>query len=402
MRQAKILLCLHYVTFFNLLVAGEAASTMDLSLDELIKKNKPEKKKGANNNNNSSKNKKKRSRNQDNSGGNGKRQKHHRRDNNSRDNNMRNNSSRNSNSKHNMNHKNRGSNTFKRGNSNNKGGGEHFKRKERFNFKPAWRGDHVALQLDGIDMVMINTQGKIVLTTAGDPSKRSLMALNSVLKQFKLSVQPSMSGQWTIYDTEVPEYRQPFFDGVFVLDAKRDPARMRSRWNTINKAYGRDAEAEAKKHLDKQLLQHQKQLEEDQKRLDAFMWVRPKDTPDEELYDAKRLQLPKHEQSGSIYFLRGLSERKGWDEPIFEREQNEEGLTGYSVKLSFLDETIAPSQWYESESEAMVATADEALEMVKIWHSANQSSNEGEDGEPESHAELGDVGSNAHVWRPGQ
>ena len=132
------------------------------------------------------------------------------------------------------------------------------------------------------------------------------------------------------------------------------------------------------------------------------MWVRPKDTPDEELYDAKRLQLPKHEQSGSIYFLRGLSERKGWDEPIFEREQNEEGLTGYSVKLSFLDETIAPSKWYESESEAMVATADEALEMVKIWHSANQSSNEGEDGEPESHAELGDVGSNAHVWRPGQ
>ena len=237
-------------------------------------------------------------------------------------------------------------NKKKGGNNNNKGGGEHFKRKERFNFKPAWRGDHVALQLDGIDMVMINRQGKIVLTTAGDPSKRSLMALNSVLKQFKLSVQPSMSGQWTIYDTEVPEYRQPFFDGVFVLDAKRDPARMRSRWNTINKAYGRDAEAEAKKHLDKQLLQHQKQLEEDQKRLDAFMWVRPKDTPDEELYDAKRLQLPKHEQSGSIYFLRGLSERKGWDEPIFEREQNEEGLTGYSVKLSFLDETIAPSQWY--------------------------------------------------------
>ena len=32
---------------------------MDLSLDELIKKNKPEKKKGANNNSNSSKNKKK-------------------------------------------------------------------------------------------------------------------------------------------------------------------------------------------------------------------------------------------------------------------------------------------------------------------------------------------------------
>ena len=375
---------------------------MDLSLDELIKKNKPEKKKGANNNNNSSKNKKKRSRNQDNSGGNGKRQKHHRRDNNSRDNNMRNNSSRNNNTKHNMNHKNRGSNTFKRGNNNNKGGGEHFKRKERFNFKPAWRGDHVALQLDGIDMVMINRQGKIVLTTAGDPSKRSLMALNSVLKQFKLSVQPSMSGQWTIYDTEVPEYRQPFFDGVFVLDAKRDPARMRSRWNTINKAYGRDAEAEAKKHLDKQLLEHQKQLEEDQKRLDAFMWIRPKGTPDEELYDAIRLQLPKHEQSGSIYFLRGLSERKGWDEPIFEREQNEEGLTGYSVKLSFLDETIAPSQWYESESEAMVATADEALEMVKIWHSANQSSNQGGDDEPESHAELGDVGDNAHVWRPGQ
>ena len=59
MCQAKILLYLHYVTFFNLLVAGEAASTMDLSLDELIKKNKPEKKKGANNNNNSSKNKKK-------------------------------------------------------------------------------------------------------------------------------------------------------------------------------------------------------------------------------------------------------------------------------------------------------------------------------------------------------
>ena len=260
-------------------------------------------------------------------------------------------------------------------------------------------GDHVALQLDGIDKVMINTQGKIVLTTAGDPSKRSLMALNSVLKQFKLSQREI--GDSDNLDTEVPEYRQPFFDGVFVLDAKRDPARMRSRWNTINKAYGRDAEAEAKKHLDKQLLQHQKQLEEDQKRLDAFMWVRPKDTPDEELYDAKRLQLPKHEQSGP-FILRGLSERKGWDEPIFEREQNEEGLTGYSVKLSFLDETIAPSKWYESESEAMVATADEALEMVKIWHSANQSSNEGEDGEPESHAELGDVGSNAHVWRPGQ
>ena len=33
--------CLHYVTFFNLLVTGESASTMDLSLDELIKKNKP-------------------------------------------------------------------------------------------------------------------------------------------------------------------------------------------------------------------------------------------------------------------------------------------------------------------------------------------------------------------------
>ena len=156
------------------------------------------------------------------------------------------------------------------------------------------------------------------------------------------------------------------------------------------------------KHLDKQLLEHQKQLEEDQKRLDAFMWIRPKGTPDEELYDAIRLQLPKHEQSGSIYFLRGLSERKGWDEPIFEREQNEEGLTGYSVKLSFLDETIAPSKWYDSESEAMVATADEALEIVKAWHFANQSSNQSEEGEPESYAEPGDVGGNARVWRPGQ
>lgn len=376
---------------------------MDLSLDELIKKNKPEKKNNGNNNNNSNtKNKKKRSRNHDNSGGHGKRQKHHRRDNNARGNNVKNNGSRNDNERHNINQKNRGSRTFKRGNNNNKGGGEHFKRKERFNFKPAWRGDHVALQLDGIDMVMINTQGKIVLTTAGDPSKRSLLALNSVLKQFKLSVQPSMSGQWTIYDTEVPEYRQPFFDGVFVLDAKRDPARMRNRWNTINKAYGRDAEAEAKKHLDKQLLEHQKQLEEDQKKLDALMWVRPKGTSDEELYDAERLQLPKHEQAGSIYFLRGLSERKGWDEPIFEREQNEEGLIGYSVKLSFLDETIAPSKWYESESEAMVATADEALEIAKAWHYANQNSDEVEEDEPEHYAEPADVGGSAHVWRPGQ
>ena len=182
------------------------------------------------------------------------------------------------------------------------------------------------------------------------------------------------SGQF--YDTEVPEYRQPFFDGVFVLDAKRDPARMRSRWNTINKAYGRDAEAEAKKHLDKQLLEHQKQLEEDQKRLDAFMWIRPKGTLTKNCMMLYACSYQSTNNQGSIYFLRGLSERKGWDEPIFEREQNEEGLTGYSVKLSFLDETIAPSKWYDSESEAMVATADEALEIVKAWHSANQSSNQ--------------------------
>jgi len=368
---------------------------MDLSLDELIKKNKPEKKHNNSNTNSSKGNNNSRNRNKSSN----------------KNNSFKRNT--NNNSNNNNNKKKRGRDNYDDNNKKSKkqrhkgqGGDNHFKKKKNFNFKPQWRGDHVALQLDGIDMVMINVQGKIILTTAGDPSKRSLLALNHALRQFNLNVQPSMGGQWTIYDTEVPEYRQQFFDGVFVLDAKRDPGRMRQRWVKINKAYGRDADAEAKKALDNQLLQRKKEEEEERKKMESYMWIRPKNVSEQDLYDDERKQLPLHEQSGSIYFLRGLSKRKGWDEPTFEQETNEDGLIGYSVKLAILDDIIAPSEWFEDDASAMVSVADEALEIVKAWHYANQ-----EDGENEGNDEEGsndtvhvedDQSSNSHVWRPGQ
>ena len=362
---------------------------MDLSLDELIKKQKPERKKNNNNKNN---------KNNNNNRGNNKNKKNSfHNNNNNRNNNSRNNNNKKKRSRDNYdNSSNNKKQKYNRRDKKGGGGG-----RERFHFKPQWRGDFVALQLDGIDMVQINFQGKIILHSGGDFSKRTLQAFNSVLKQFKLNVQPSMNpGQWTIYDNEVPEYRQNFFDGMYVLDAKKDPARMHKRWDTINAAYGRDAKAEAKKLLDDQLLQRQKQEEEEKKKMDAMMWIRPKNHAEEDLYDEERKKLPVHEQSGAIYFLRALSERKGWEEPKFEQETNEDGLIGYSVKLHILDEIIAPSEWFENDGDAMVSVANEALDIVKAWHEAQQeveAEEEEEEGNPTDNG-----GSSAHVWRPGQ
>ena len=360
---------------------------MDLSLDELIKKQKPERKKNNNNKNN----------NNNNRGNNKNKKNSFHNNNNNRNNNCRNNNKKKKRSRDN--YDNSSNNKKQKYNRRDKKGGSGGR--ERFHFKPQWRGDFVALQLDGIDMVQINFQGKIILHSGGDFSKRTLQAFNSVLKQFKLNVQPSMNpGQWTIYDNEVPEYRQNFFDGMYVLDAKKDPARMRKRWDTINAAYGRDAKAEAKKLLDDQLLQRQKQEEEEKKKMDAMMWIRPKNHADEDLYDEERKKLPVHEQSGAIYFLRALSERKGWEEPKFEQETNEDGLIGYSVKLHILDEIIAPSEWFENDGDAMVSVANEALDIVKAWHEAQQeveAEEEEEEGNPTDNG-----GSSAHVWRPGQ
>ena len=82
------------------------------------------------------------------------------------------------------------------------------------------------------------------------------------------------------------------------------------------------------------------------------------------------------------------------------QETNEDGLIGYSVKLHILDEIIAPSEWFENDGDAMVSVANEALDIVKAWHEAQQeveAEEEEEEGNPTDNG-----GSSAHVWRPGQ
>ena len=78
-------------------------------------------------------------------------------------NNNRNNNSRNNNKKKKRsrdNYDNSSNNKKQKYNRRDKKGGSGGR--ERFHFKPQWRGDFVALQLDGIDMVQINFQGKII------------------------------------------------------------------------------------------------------------------------------------------------------------------------------------------------------------------------------------------------
>ena len=77
-------------------------------------------------------------------------------------------------------------------------------------------------------------------------------------------------------------------------------------------------------------------------------------------------EVPPHESSGPVFFLRMLCERKQWGPPEFILEQNEVGEVGYSIKLSIFEDLLAPSNWFVSKSDAMVDAAQEAVDLIKV------------------------------------
>ena len=232
--------------------------------------------------------------------------------------------------------------------------------KEEFDFQPVWRTNHVAIQLDGVDLVTIFKTGKIVLCLEGEQNRYYLKAFNLVLKTFNLNIQPSGPRQWSIYDFDVPSFRQKFFDGCYVLDTLKSKERMRLRWKVINELYGREVTEEEDEEEAKPELEAPKPLDHKSR-----VWVKGDSEKDEAIVRSES-DVPPHESSGPVFFLRMLCERKQWGPPEFTLEQNDDGEVGYSIKLSIFEDLLAPSNWFVSKSDAMVDAAREAVDLIKV------------------------------------
>eukprot|EP00945_MAST-04E_sp_MAST-4E-sp1_P003525 g3525.t1 len=270
----------------------------------------------------------------------------------------------------------------RRGNAGGKGGKRDFhrgdphrrqsnhpkqQREESFDFQAAWRQNHVAIQLQGIDMVVCYNSGRLVLNSAGQQNRYYLKAFNLILKVFGLTIQPSGPRMWTIYDTNVPEFRQKFFDGCYVMDSMKSKERMRLRWRVINELYGRTVE------------EYEPSRNAAPPALKSNTW-RPANALDNVADEGAAAvgarsadeELPEHEKTGPIYFLRALCERRGWSAPEFTKEENDDFQLGYTVKLSIFEDPISPSQWHDKDSDAKVNAAKEALDLVREYQKAQK------------------------------
>jgi hypothetical protein len=231
----------------------------------------------------------------------------------------------------------------------------------------------LAIQLDGVDIVVVQRNGALRLFANGKFTKRIRSAINSVLKLFLMSLQegdPAEGRRWYVCDESGSGWRKPFKDAGIVLDPTGSKERMQMRWDVMAKMFADDYDEEAAK-LPEPAAKEAAPVSKKR------TWVKGDDDdgPSSESSAASasaasaKKKMKTSAPPSSVTFLEALSERRGWEMPTFTKVDAEDGSgkVGFSVRLPALDEDLAPAEDHFSsdESEAKQAAAKAALARIR-------------------------------------
>ena len=208
-----------------------------------------------------------------------------------------------------------------------------------------WRGEgksyHLAIQLDGVDIVVVQRNGALRLFANGKFTQRIRSAINSVLKLFLMSLQegdPAEGRRWYVCDESGSGWRKPFKDAGIVLDPTGSKERMQMRWDVMAKMFADDYDEEAAK-LPEPAAKEAAPVSKKR------TWVKGDDDGGEDDGPSSSESLASSASAkkkmktsappSSVTFLEALSERRGWEMPTFTKVDAEDGSgkVGFSVRL---------------------------------------------------------------------